>query len=301
VSLDGAPQVSYRGGDYGQYRIHHAQKLGASWRIQPLATGNPEDYASTLRTDPYGVTHIAMSGNSGPGTRARVFHARSLDRGYTWSLPTLVSGPYSAAGPVLGIDWNGNVHLAWQETTGSLYRGRIFHSTDRGGPWLHQAVTGTDEHFRPSLVQDGSGSSHIFYTRSTYDGTFHNEVYYVSDRAPTVTVSMVPLGSTSVPRGGTLPLEITVTNETSSAATVDFWMTGILAATGNERLLPSSVLDFRHPIRGRVPAGATFTRTVTLRIPPTAPARLFLLTASVGDRAAGTYADRASLAVRVVP
>jgi hypothetical protein len=54
-------------------------------------------------------------------------------------------------------------------------------------------------------------------------------------------------------------------------------------------------------LRGTIPAGATVTRRIELSIPTSAPTALFTLTATVGNAAAVTYLDRASLWARIVP
>jgi hypothetical protein len=301
VTGDGVPQIAYRASNYQSYRVDHATNVTGPWTYQALPTPNLEDFSSSIRCDPYGILHLAIGGHEGWGMPAHVHFATSLDRGVTWSTRTLVSGSHSAAAPVLAVDPYGLDRVAWEETSGNFYTGTIFQATNQTGSWTNAPVTGPAENYKPSLAVDGSGFSHVFYTFQLQTPPFPNDLYYVSNAQPTVTVTMSPAASTTIPRGGTLPIDVTVSNETPMPQTIEFWMTGINARNGNERFVPSSRLGFPNPLRGTIPAGATVTRRIELSIPASAPTALFTLTASVGNAAAVTYLDRASLWARIVP
>jgi len=302
VSVGGIAQIAYRAGNYLSYRVDHANKVSGSWQIQTLPTENAEDFACSIRTDPYGVVRIATSGADGFGLPARTHFRASFDRGVTWTPATRVSGSYSAAGPVLVVDWFGISHIAWEETAGNFYTGTIFHATDASGSWFNEAITGPDENFQPSPTVDGSGFVHVLYQNQVYSGgNYTTEVYYLSNATPTVNVSLAPQGPTAVPRGGSLPIDVTVSNGTPIPRTFDVWWTGIHADTGAEIPVPSQLLGIPNPVHGTLGAGKSATRTVVARIPASAPTGIFTLTLTAGNHAAGSFLDRASLVVKVLP
>lgn len=300
VSRLGAVQITYRGGDYGMYKIHQATNATGSWVIKTLSSGNANDSTSSVRTDFYNICYLAVSGSDGWGFPGRVYTTQSTDQGITWSSMQLASGGWSATNPVLGIDWNGNSHIAWEETNGNFYTGTIFFTTNRTGSWTTEKITGSVENLSPSIAVDGSARAHIIYV-NVATGSSLREIYYLSNASPTVTMTLTPRGSTTLPRGSTLSMDLAATNETGAAVSTDFWITAIVASTGTEITIPPSLLGFPNPFHGSIPAGATINGTVSLQIPPAAPVGLVTLAGSLGDFFGGTYLDRAAVSIRVVP
>ncbi len=301
VSQAGVVQITYRGGDYGTYHIHHATNLSGGWIIQVLTSGNGNDFTSSVRTDYANRCFLAMSGNDGWGMPGSVYSTESADEGASWAAGELASGGYSAAGAVLGTDWKGKMHLAWMETSGNMYTGTIFYSTNRDGSWTSETIATQDENSGPSIVVDGSGGVHVLYVNTKYSGGLVSEVYYLTDSGPGLTLSMLPNGSTVVPRGGALDLDLVVKNETGNAISADFWVTAIPAASGAEALVPSQFLKIPNPAHGTIPAYAVFTGTDILTIPLSAPIGLFTLTGNLGNYTADTYIDRSAVSFRIIP
>jgi hypothetical protein len=88
--------------------------------------------------------------------------------------------------------------------------------------------------------------------------------------------------------GQTITFDVTVANSSASPAPVDLW----LDATGPV----SQTVRFGS---GTVPAGATVTRAVRLRIPGGAPAGSYSLDLNLGDVAAGDVCDTVNFSVTV--
>lgn len=302
VSPHGIVQITYRGGNYGFYHIHQATKAAGNWIIQTLTSGNANDFSSSVHSDVYGRASLAMSGNDGWGFPSRTYYTESQDGGMSWSPRELASGAFSLSGPSLGADWHGKAHMACDETSGNFYTGTIYYVTNQGGFWTALPITGGEENYSPSLGVDGSGFVHIFYENTTYNGgEFNTEVFYLTNHAPTVTLSVVPQGETVIPKGGSLTLDLKAKNGTENPREMDFWITGILPGTGAEIKIPSAYLNFPNPVHGWLPPGMTVSGTAVFSIPQEAPAGLFTLTASVGKYGEGTYLDRSAVSVRIVP
>lgn len=301
VSQTGIVQIAYRGGNYEDYHIHQATNVTGRWVIQQLSSGNMLDYTSSVRTDYYGKCFLAICGNDGWWTPYSVYYTESMDGGVTWSPTELATGAYDAMNSVLGVDWYGGAQMAWEENSGTMATGTIFFTTNQGGLWTSEQITGSEENFYPSIAVDGSGAAHAIYVNTRRLQSDSTEVFYLTNSAPVVTISMVPLGETVIPRGAILEFDLTVTNETSSPVTGDLWFTGIVAETGAEFRIPPALLNIPNPLSGIIPAGRTFQKTIRIKIPPLAPTGLFTIAGSVGDYWEKTYMDRAAVSVRIVP
>jgi hypothetical protein len=299
VSQAGVVQIAYRGGDYGAYGVHHAAIVGGAWKYQVLPTPNVDDYTASVRTDPYNTCHLTISGNDGWGMPGHVYYCTSVDQGASWSSPELVSGSHSGVGAVLGVDWYGAAHAVWEETSGNFYTGKIFHSTNESGAWTSETIAAKDENMGPSIAIDGSGGVHVLYVNAFYSGGYVKEVYYLTNSRPLLTLSMTPRGSTVIPRGGSLALDIVAANQVSMPAPTVFYMTAVRAATGTEVMVPAPILSIPNPVQGIV--NSVVSVTATLSIPPGAPLGLFTLAGTAVNTATGDPYDKAAVAIRIVP
>ncbi|MFQ6104337.1 MAG: hypothetical protein ACE5OP_08600 [Candidatus Glassbacteria bacterium] len=301
VSQNGVVQIAYRGGNFGDYHIHQATNASGEWTIQELPSSNTEDFNSWVLTDYYGACYLAMSGNDGWGFPYHVYHTQSSDRGLTWSPRELATGTYSATTPVLGVDWYANSHITWEEVSGNMLTGTIFYSTNQSGSWSSQQITGEWENYSPSLAVDGSGGVHVFYVNSEGLVGDSTEVFHLTNSTPTVTLSLIPMGETVIPRGGSLSLDVTVTNVTDTTITGDLWFTGIVAASGVEFRVPPSYFNIPNPLHGSIQGGRIIHGTVRIDTPENVPWGLFTLVGSLGDYEEGIYLDRVAVSVRIVP
>src|SRR5690606_31803520 len=88
--------------------------------------------------------------------------------------------------------------------------------------------------------------------------------------------------------GQTITFAVTVTNNAASAATLDLWIDASGPANLRKRLA-----------RGTLPAGATVTRNVRVRVPGNAPSGAYAVDLNIGDFGADDICDTASFTVTV--
>jgi len=88
--------------------------------------------------------------------------------------------------------------------------------------------------------------------------------------------------------GQTITFAVTVSNDAASAATLDLWIDASGPANLRKRLA-----------RGTLPAGATVTRNVRVRVPGNAPSGAYAVDLNIGDFGADDICDTASFTVTV--
>ncbi len=163
VSAEGNAHIVYRGGDYGDYHIHHAWNDTPGdtiWNYEMFYSGNVNDFSAMIVIEENGDCHLALSGNDGWGFPGRVFYFHKPD-GQPWQQYELASGSGSAAEPSLSVDESGTPHIVWMETSGNFYTGNIFYSgRDTAGIWATSLVIGSD-FFLPSFDIDQQGYGHV--------------------------------------------------------------------------------------------------------------------------------------------
>jgi hypothetical protein len=162
VTPEGIAHVVYRGGDYGNYHIHHAwnDSAGGDWNYEILYSGNANDFCASMVIEENGDLHLAVSGNDGWGFPGRVYYFHKPS-GQTWEQYELASLSGSAAEPSLSVDGQGAPHIVWMEISGNFYTGNIYYSgKDSTGAWQVSMVIGGD-HFVPSFQIDQEGYGHV--------------------------------------------------------------------------------------------------------------------------------------------
>lgn len=142
-----------------------------------------------LAVGPDGTIHIAWAdrrfGNSD------IFYARSTDGGAAWSPNARVNDDATVAdqdSPVLAVDEQGHVHIAWEDNRNSDYDIYYAHSVDGGMTFsVNQRVNddvGQEDQFDPTIAVGLDGTLHlawqdgrntidydIYYAHSTNGGT----------------------------------------------------------------------------------------------------------------------------------
>jgi hypothetical protein len=179
VTSEGIAHIVYRGGDYGNYHIHHAWNDapgGTNWNYEILYSGNANDFSSALIFDRDGNLHLAVSGNDGWGFPGRVFYFFK-PVGQPWQQYELASLSGSAVQPSISFDENDAPHILWMETSGNFYTGNIFYSArDSTGTWQITLVLGND-HFVPSFEVDDEGYGHFACHTGGNTGLY--DIYHV--------------------------------------------------------------------------------------------------------------------------
>jgi hypothetical protein len=163
VTPEGIAHIVYRGGDYGNYHIHHAWNSAPTdtiWNYEILYSGNANDFSAAMVIEGDGDLHLAVSGNDGWGFPGRVYCFHK-PLGQAWQQYELASLTSSAVEPSLSVDGNGMPHIVWMETSGNFYTGNIYYSgKDSTGAWQVMLVIGND-YFSPSFQIDQQGYGHV--------------------------------------------------------------------------------------------------------------------------------------------
>jgi hypothetical protein len=188
VTETGIAHIVYRGGDYGDYHIHHAwnDSVGShTWNYEIVTSGNVNDFAASLVIDDDDGLHLAMSGNDGWGFPGRVYY-RHQPAGQTWQPYELASATNSAVGPSLALDAGGIPHIIWEQTSGNFYTGHMYYSyKDTSGAWQVAYVIGGD-HFAPSFQIDNAGFGHVACHSGGNTGNY--DIFHVTSADPLTSV-----------------------------------------------------------------------------------------------------------------
>ncbi len=129
VSPAGITHITYRGGDYPAYRIHHAENAApgdTTWTYESLVTANLADYSSALAARADGELHLVVSGNEGWGMPFHTFYLHRPAGTRTWQPARLMTADASAA--LRGFAFaSGTLHASWEQITGNINTERIYH------------------------------------------------------------------------------------------------------------------------------------------------------------------------------
>ncbi len=195
VTEDGIAHIVYRGGDYGNYHIHHAwnDSLGShTWNYEIIASGNLNDFSASLVIDDNDGLHLAMSGNDGWGFPGRVFY-RYQPQGQAWQPYELTSATNSAVGPSLALDAGNMPHIIWEQTSGNFYTGHMYYSyKDTSGNWQVAYVIGGD-HFAPSFQIDSDAYGHVACHSGGNTGNY--DIFHVTSSDPLTSVKEYSAGA----------------------------------------------------------------------------------------------------------
>ncbi|UCG42918.1 MAG: hypothetical protein JSU73_13845 [candidate division WOR-3 bacterium] len=156
VEQDGKAHVSYRGGDFGNYQIHHAENESAgdsSWTFEQLSTVNLEDYSSAIACGNSGELRLVASGNDGWGMPFRTCYLRRAAGSSTWDPYQLMTASASAEMRGFCLD-QGDVHVAWERINGSIATGNIWHCTNESGLWFNSALREDDQTHYAAIAVD---------------------------------------------------------------------------------------------------------------------------------------------------
>ena len=153
VTAVGRAHILYRGGDYGQYHIHHAcndSPGGDNWQYEIVYSGNINDFSAALVIDSENTLHAVMSGNDGWGFPSRSYYS-CKEEGDFWQTAELLSLQEAGTTPSIDLDIQGRPHAAWMGISGNILTGYIYYSyKDESGIWQDQQLIGND-HFEPCL------------------------------------------------------------------------------------------------------------------------------------------------------
>lgn len=129
LSPDGGIHITYRGGNYPAYRVHHAESNGRRdtvWEYEVLATPNPADYSSAIAAGPDGELHTVITGNEGWGMPFHTYYLNRPAGSRIWQPARLMTADASAA--LRGFACSaGAVHITWERINGNINTEELYH------------------------------------------------------------------------------------------------------------------------------------------------------------------------------
>jgi hypothetical protein len=129
VSPTGIAHITYRGGNYPDYRVHHAENAApgdTTWAYEELGTPNQADYSSGIAALTGEELLLVISGNDGWGMPFHTYYLHRPAGTNVWDSPRLMTADASAALRSF-TQLEGRVHITWEEISGNINTERIFH------------------------------------------------------------------------------------------------------------------------------------------------------------------------------
>lgn len=154
VTLDGLPHIFYRGIEGGNYHIHHAYKIdpNSDWEIEPLYSGNIDDYLGSPAVDDNGTIHLAMSGNDGWGLPGKIYYrSRDYETG-NWINAELATESFSVTEGSIDVSNDGDIYIVSSGVSGNIYTGEIFLTINEEGVFQTDFLTYYQDGTNPSLA-----------------------------------------------------------------------------------------------------------------------------------------------------
>jgi hypothetical protein len=142
VSPEGVAHITYRGGDYGTYHIHHAQNPAPGdtfWTYEILQSQSLNDFTSAIAARDSDELHLVCSGNDGWGLPFRTCYLHRPPNSSQWQPYQLMTA--SASATMRGFAMDGSVvHATWEEVNGNLNMENIYHVSSASGLWYNSAI-----------------------------------------------------------------------------------------------------------------------------------------------------------------
>jgi len=142
VAPEGVAHIVYRGGDYGNYHIHHAENSApgdTTWTYEVLYSENLNDFTSAVAAYDSGELRLVCSGNDGWGFPFRTCYLQRPPNSSQWAPSVLMTASASAA--MRGFTTDGEVvHATWEEINGNVNTEKIYHVSNVSGLWYNSAI-----------------------------------------------------------------------------------------------------------------------------------------------------------------
>lgn len=142
VSPEGICHISYRGGNYPDYHIHHAENsfLGdTNFQYEVLTTANLYDYNSAIYSKENGELFLCASGDDGWGTRKRTCYLHRPANSRIWEPYQLVTDTNSADMRSFFVK-DDKVHISWERISGNIATQMIYHASNFTNQWINSEV-----------------------------------------------------------------------------------------------------------------------------------------------------------------
>ncbi len=163
ISPAGCAHITYRGGNYPDYHIHHAENTAPGdthWFYEILTTSNNYDYISALAAGANEELFLACSGNDGWGMPFRTHYLHRPAGSSVWDFAQLITGPFSAQ--LEGFFFDGRtIHITWQLINGNIAMEQIYHCSNYSGNWINSPVRADTHTSGGSIVLDNNHCGHV--------------------------------------------------------------------------------------------------------------------------------------------
>ncbi|MEO0080453.1 MAG: hypothetical protein ABIK44_07245 [candidate division WOR-3 bacterium] len=139
---NGTAHVTYRGGDYPDYHVHHAQNRSAGdtiWFYEVLVTGNPYDYTSASVAKDSGELFVVVSGDEGWGMPCHIYYLHRPPNSSQWDPCQLMTASASASLRGFAMDRRA-IHASWEQINGNIATERLYHVTNTTGYWFNSPL-----------------------------------------------------------------------------------------------------------------------------------------------------------------
>ncbi|MEO0086000.1 MAG: hypothetical protein ABIK37_05155 [candidate division WOR-3 bacterium] len=169
ISPSGRAHAGYRGGDYGDYHIHHAENSAPGdthWVYEILTTGNLNDFTAALAAKAQEELALVCSGNDYWGAPFRTYYLHRPAGSSVWDPAELMTASASATLEGFCVDGN-NVHATWQVVNGNVLAEQIWHVSDSAGYWFNSPVRADSHTSRGALAVDRNHCGHALVVIET--------------------------------------------------------------------------------------------------------------------------------------
>ncbi len=143
VEPSGLAHITYRGGDYPAYRVHHAQSRipgDTVWFYEVLGpTENDVDYVSAVAAHDSGELFVVVSGNDGWGFPWTTCYLHRPANSAQWDQYQLMTASASALLRGFALDHN-YVHCTWERINGNINTEEIYHCSNFNGYWFNSGI-----------------------------------------------------------------------------------------------------------------------------------------------------------------
>jgi len=158
---EGIPHISYRGGNYGDYHIHHAENPfgDTTWLYEILYTVNANDFSSALAAKRNGELFLVASGNDGWGFPFRTCYLHRPANSPNWEPYQLMTADASATLRGFAMDSN-FVHITWERVSGNILTEEIYHCSNYLGHWFNSGIRPDGQTSYGALVIDNCHRGH---------------------------------------------------------------------------------------------------------------------------------------------
>ncbi|MGQ9708677.1 MAG: hypothetical protein ACUVUR_07395 [bacterium] len=173
ISPTGIAHITYRGGNYPDYHIHHAENNApgdTNWSYEVLTTGNNFDYISALAAHDGEELFLVASGNDGWGMPFRTHYLHRPPNSLNWDQYQLITASASAQMEGFCMD-SGNVHITWQLINGNIIMEQLYHCSNYAGLWFNSPIRADSHTTGGAIVVDYSHCGHVLAIIETQSDT----------------------------------------------------------------------------------------------------------------------------------